>query len=60
MLKYNDNAKHVHRPVPCPAYDLAAMEAWLEDMARQGLLLSRDGFFLGFADFEKSTPCTTK
>ena len=60
MVKYNDSAKHIHRPIPCPAYDLAAMEAWLEDMARQGLLLSRDGFFFGFADFEKASPCSMR
>jgi len=60
MLKYNDSAKHIHRPVPCPAYDLPRTEAWLEAMAREGLLLARDGLFLGFADFEKSTPCTMK
>ncbi len=60
MVKYNDNAKHVHRPVPCPHYDVAAMEVWLEAMAGEGLLLARDGFFLGFADFELSKPCAMK
>ena len=60
MVKYNDDARHIHRPVPCPAYDIYGMEAWLEDMARQGYLLARDGFFLGFADFEATNPCTMK
>ena len=60
MLKYNDSAKHIHRPVPCPAYDIYGMESWLEHMAREGYLLSSDGFFLGFADFEVSRPCEMK
>lgn len=60
MVKYNDSAKHIHRPVPCPAYDIAGMEAWLEDMAKEGCFLARDGFFMGFADFEVSQPCPMK
>lgn len=60
MVKYNDDAKHVHRPVPCPAYDIAGMEAWLEAMAKEGYLLARDGFFMGFADFEVSKPSPMK
>ena len=60
MLKYNDSAKHIHCPVPCPAYDIYGMESWLEHMAREGYLLSSDGFFLGFADFEVSRPCEMK
>ncbi len=60
MLKYNDDARHVHRPVPCPHYDVSAMETWLEAMAKEGYLLARNGFFLGFADFEVSNPCTMK
>ena len=39
--------------VPCPDYDVAAMEAWLEQQAQKGLFLSAEnGFFLGFACFE--------
>lgn len=60
MVKYNDDAKHIHRLAPCPVYDIAGMEAWLEDMAKEGHLLSRDGFFMGFADFEVSKPVTMK
>lgn len=34
--------------VPCPDYDVPAMESWLEEQAMQGLFLSKDdGFFLG-------------
>ena len=43
--------------VPCPDYDVPAMESWLEDQARRGLFLSKeDNFFLGFACFEPGTP----
>lgn len=39
--------------VPCPDYDVPAMESWLEEQAAQGLFLSKeDGFFLGLACFE--------
>ena len=44
--------------VPCPDYDVAAMEAWLEQQAQKGLFLSAEnGFFLGFACFEVGSPC---
>lgn len=43
--------------VPCPDYDVAAMEAWLEQQAQRGLHLSAEnGFFLGFACFEVGNP----
>lgn len=60
MVRYNDSAKHIHRLPPCPVYDIAGMEAWLEDMAKEGYLLARDGFFLGFADFEVAKPVPMK
>ncbi|MBR5490397.1 MAG: DUF2812 domain-containing protein [Oscillospiraceae bacterium] len=60
MLKYNDNARHIHRPIPCPSYDILRMESWLEHMAKEGYFLSRDGFFMGFADFEKAAPRIVK
>ena len=46
----------VYRLVPCPPYDVSGTECWLEDMAREGLLLHEDGFFLGIATFQKTTP----
>lgn len=43
--------------VPCPDYDVEAMESWLEDQAKHGLFLSKeDGFFLGFACFDVGAP----
>lgn len=47
---------YIYRIPPCPEYDIEAMEAWLEDMAAQGLHLAQDGFFLGVASFEKGPP----
>lgn len=57
MVKYNDNAKHIHRLPPCPDYDVEGFQSWLSDMARQGYLLDSDGFFMGFASFEVAAPC---
>ncbi|MBQ3049390.1 MAG: DUF2812 domain-containing protein [Oscillospiraceae bacterium] len=48
--------KYTYRLAPCPAYDVDGMEKWLADMSEKGLHLSADGFFLGFATFEKGSP----
>ncbi len=48
--------KYVYRLTPCPARDIDATEAWLADMAADGLLLTKDGFFCGFGIFRKDTP----
>ena len=50
----------LHRLIPCPAYEVKTMEDWLADMAGEGLLLEKDGFFLGFAGFERSEPQTVR
>ncbi len=52
--------KHLYKLPPCPAYDIEGMQSWLSDMAKDGLLLSKYGFFAGFAIFEKTEPCTIK
>lgn len=46
-------AKKVYRPIPCPAWDIAGTERWLADMSDRGLHLCGEGFFLGFAAFER-------
>lgn len=51
-----ETVKYVYRLMPCPPYDVEAMESWLADMAKRGLLLSKDGFFAGMAIFEKREP----
>ncbi len=45
-----------YRLPPCPSYDIEGTECWLEDMASKGLLLTEDGIFFGFAQFEKTAP----
>ena len=47
--------KYAHRFPPCPVYDLEGLESWLEDLAKQGLILTKGGLFFGFAEFEKTT-----
>ena len=48
--------KFIYRLAPCPARNIDAMEAWLEEMAADGLLLTKDGFFCGFGIFRKDAP----
>jgi len=48
--------KYRYRIPPCPAYDIPAMESWLEDLAAKGLHLSKDGFFGLFTTFEEGPP----
>lgn len=48
--------KKIYKLCPCPAYDVEGMESWLEDLAEQGLFLSKDGFTFDFGAFEKGSP----
>ena len=48
--------KYAYRLPPCPQYDIAGTESWLEDMASNGYILSKDGFFMGMCIFEKRVP----
>ena len=54
------HSRTVYRLPPCPSYDVEGTEAWLTDLAREGLLLEADGFFAGFAAFEKTAPTCVK
>ena len=54
------HSRTVYRLPPCPSYDVEGTEAWLTDLAREGLLLEADGFFAGFAAFEKAAPAHVK
>jgi len=53
------NKKYV-KLIPCPDYDIEGMESWLSDMAASGLMLRKNGFFAGFAFFEKCVPCKVR
>lgn len=52
--------KHMYRLPPCPAYDIEGTESWLSHMAGKGYRLSKDSFFIGFAEFEKTKPLTLR
>lgn len=45
--------KYAYRLPPVHSYDIAGMESWLEELSRQGLHLTSDGFFLGLAVLQK-------
>lgn len=45
---------------PCPVYDIEGTESWLADMAADGWLLCKDGFFAGLARFERAAPCVMR
>ncbi len=48
--------KKIHLLAPCPSYDVARIQAWLEDLAQDGWFLMKEGYLLGFWSFEKGTP----
>lgn len=56
----NRELKLVRHLIPCPEYDVAGTEQWLTELAAQGLMLQKDGFFLGIATFEKAAPQRVK
>jgi len=60
MQREKQEAKTVYRLPPCPAWDVEGMEGWLSDMAKDGLLLREDGFFMGVASFTCGEPQDVK
>lgn len=48
--------KYVYRLPPCPAYEIAKVESWLTDMAKEGLILEADTPFFGFYGFYRAAP----
>ena len=50
----------IWRLPPCPPYDVESTESWLSDMAAEGWMLEKDGFFLGFATFERKDPAPVR
>ena len=55
-MKKAEKPKYVLRLPPCPDYDVEGTECWLTDLAREGLLLKKDGLFAGVAVFERAVP----
>lgn len=56
----SEEKKTYYRLVPCASYDVEGMESWLEDLAKEGLFLTNDGFFLGFGFFNQGEPRKAK
>lgn len=52
--------KHRYCLPPCPSYDVAGMEDWLEAMAQKGWLLEKDGIFAGVGSFVSIRPQRVK
>ena len=51
-------AKRVYRLPPCPAYDIAATQTWLEQLSREGLQLER--FTAGVGVFNRRDSAQTR
>lgn len=50
-----------HRLPPCPFYDMAGVECWLEEMAQKGLHLDGpSGFFAGLGTFTEGEPTAVR
>ena len=60
MSKSYETGKRYHRLVPCPSYEITKIEAWLSDLANEGLILTNDGIFAGVATFEYKGPQKVK
>ena len=50
----------VHRACPCFANDIEGVQTWLEDMAREGLMLEPDGRALSIFTFRQAAPQTVR
>lgn len=56
MKKQYKPGQRIRRMLPCPDYDYTALEGWLEDMAREGLHMTRDGLSIWKGIFEYGEP----
>jgi len=56
MIQEDRRGWPIYRLPPCPSYDVEGMESWLTDMARRGLVLAKDGIWVGIAKFERTKP----
>jgi len=52
----DEKIRYAYRVCPCFSHDIEGIQAWLEDMAAQGLVLEADGIFLGIFTFQKTMP----
>lgn len=51
-----EKTTRVRKWIPCPVYDVEAMESWLGDLAAQGWFLEEDGIFGPWAYFLPGPP----
>lgn len=49
-------ARKFYRLPPCPSYDVERLESWLQDMAKEGLVLEPEGEVFGFFGFTRTHP----
>lgn len=54
--------KLIYRLAPCPAYETAKIQQWLEDMSADGLLLQQSGLAnaWGVYSFRQAPPCDVR
>ena len=50
------NERLVHRICPCFAHDIEGIQTWLEDMAKEGLMMEPEGRTLTIFSFRRGTP----
>lgn len=55
MVK-SEKQRRTRRIAPCPGYDVEKVESWLQDMAREGWHLEKDGDIFGLLSFVKAAP----
>lgn len=56
-----DHARNKRRCwIPCPTYDLEAMESWLTELAAEGWFLAEDGLCFAWAVFLRGAPQPVK
>lgn len=55
MVK-QEKQRRIRRIAPCPGYDVEKIESWLQDMAREGWHLEKDGDIFGLLSFLKAAP----
>lgn len=55
-MEANRKQRRIRRIAPCPRYDVEKIESWLQDMAREGWLLEKDGDIFGLLSFLKAPP----
>ena len=58
--RVQEEKRYAYRLPPCPPYDVEGIESWLSAMAAKGLVLTKDGRFMGLGIFEKTAPCALR